>query len=154
MAEDLREKLRNDLTAAMRAKDEALMGVLRMVIAAMEKKSTELRTAGKGSELSPDDVLGVLRSEVKRRKESRDIFRSGGREDLALKEDKEIEILSAYLPPELSDEEISSAVRAAITETGATSVKDLGLVMKSAMVTLKGRVDGNRVNAIIRALLS
>jgi uncharacterized protein YqeY len=154
MAEDLRKKLHSDLTAAMRAKDETLMGVLRMVIAAMEKKATELRSAGKGGELSSDDVIGVFRSEVKRRKESRDIFRSGGREDLALKEEKEIEILSAYLPPELSDEEISEAVRAAITETGATSAKDLGIVMKSAMVTLKGRVDGNRVSAVIRTLLS
>jgi len=146
--------MQSDLKDAMRAKDEALMGVLRMALAAFEKRSTEKRTAGGEAALTPEDEIAVLRSEAKRRKESKEIFEKNGRQDLATKEAFEIEALSRYLPPELSKEEIARAVKDAIASTGATTQKEFGAVMKEAMQMLGGRASGEAVSVVVKEALN
>lgn len=153
MEVNLRERIHSDLLSAMRAKDEALTSVLRMAIAAFEKRGIEKRSSGAENILSAEEEISVLRSEVKRRRESKDIFEKGGRQDLAEKEDFEIKILSSYLPPELSKDEIFLAVKDAIASTNAKTQKDFGLVMKEAMKALKGKADGSLVSSVIREFL-
>jgi len=143
------EQVEKDLVAAMKAREELRLSVLRMTKAALKNKQIEL-----GKPLSDDQALAVLRTLVKQRRDSVEQFRKGGREDLAGKEQKETEILQAYLPAEVSDEEISAAVAAAIQETGAAGPQDLGKVMKAAMQKLAGKnADGKRVSQMVRTKL-
>lgn len=143
------EQIDKDLIAAMKAKQELPLSVLRMMKAALKNKQIEL-----GKPLGDSEAVGVLRTLVKQRHESAEAFRKGGREDLAGKEDAEVKIVEAYLPAAASDEEIDAAVAAAIAETGATNAKDLGKVMKAAMAKLAGKnADGKRVNEKARAKL-
>lgn len=151
MAAKLQEKINNDLVNALREKNEMRLSVLRMVSAAFHKREIEKRSAGVAA-LTDEDCLGVLRSELKKRKESRDLFLAGGRADLAEKEVAEMNILAEYLPPEPSREEIEKAVRAAIEKTGATSIKQMGLVMKEVTQALAGRADGAVVSALAREI--
>jgi hypothetical protein len=153
MAAKLQEKINKDLIAAMREKQEVRLSVLRMISSAFHKREIEKRGAGQENTLSDDECLGILRSELKKRKESRDLFVKGGRNDLAEKEVGEISIIAEYLPPELSHEEIERAVRNAITKTGATSIKQMGLVMKEVSQELKGNVDGSVVSSLVREIL-
>lgn len=154
MAAKLQEKINNDLIAAMRKKQEVRLSVLRMISAAFHKREIEKRGAGGENALSDDECFSILRSEVKKRKESRELFIKGGRNDLAEKEVGEISILAEYLPPELSREEIERAVQNAIKKTGATSIKQMGLVMKEVSQELKGNVDGAVVSSLLREILS
>ena len=143
------EQVDRELVAAMKAKEELRLSVLRMTKAALKNKQVEL---GK----PPDDpqAVAVLRSLVKQRHDSVEQFRKGGREDLAVKEEQEIKVLESYLPAAAGDEEIEAAVAAALAETGATGAKDLGKVMKVAMAKLAGKnADGKRVNEVARAKL-
>ena len=143
------EQVDRELVAAMKAKEELRLSVLRMTKAALKNKQVEL---GK----PPDDpqAVAVLRSLVKQRHDSVEQFRKGGREDLAVKEEQEIKVLESYLPAAAGDEEIEAAVAAALAETGATGAKDLGKVMKVAMAKLAGKnADGKRVNELVRAKL-
>lgn len=154
MEASLRERIHSDLLAAMRAKDERLVSVLRMIIAAFEKKQIENRSAGRSEEFTLAEEEALLRAEIKRRREASAIFVSGGRKDLAEKEDAEVSILSKYVPPEASQAEIESAAKAAVAATGAKTQKDMGLAMKEAMKILGGRADGSAVSAEIRKILS
>jgi uncharacterized protein len=143
------EQVEKDLVAALKAREELRLSVLRMAKTSLKNKQVEL-----GKPLSDEEAIAVLRTLVKQRRDSVEQFRKGGREDLATKEEAETEILQAYLPAEASDEEIGAAVAAAIAETGATGPQDLGKVMKSAMQKLVGKnADGKRVNQIVRAKL-
>jgi uncharacterized protein YqeY len=143
------EQVEKDLTAAMKAREELRLSVLRMMKAALKNKQIELRKP-----LQDSEALAVLRTLVKQRRDSVEQFRKGGREDLATKEEQEIKILEAYLPAGASDEEIDAAVAAAIAETAATSPQDLGKVMKAAMAKLAGKnADGKRVSEEVRAKL-
>jgi hypothetical protein len=143
------EQVERDLVAAMKAKEELKRSVLRMVKAAFVNKKVEL-----GKPLEDAEAMAVLRTLVKQRRESIEQFRKGARDDLADKEEAEIKIVEAYLPAAASDEEIAAAVAAAIAETGATHVKDLGKVMKAAMAKLAGKnVDGKRVSEQVRSKL-
>jgi uncharacterized protein YqeY len=143
------EKVEKDLVAAMKAREELRLSVLRMAKTALKNKQVEL-----GKPLTDDQALAVLRTLVKQRRDSIEQFRKGGREDLASKEEAEAAILQSYLPAEASDEEISAAVAAAIAETGASGPQDLGKVMKAAMARLAGKnADGKRVNQMVRARL-
>jgi uncharacterized protein len=138
-----------DLVAAMKARDELRLSVLRMMKTALKLKQVELSRT-----LEESEVLGILRTLVKQRRESVEQFRQGGREALAAKEEAEIKIVEEYLPAAASDEEIEAAVTAAIDDTGASTAKDLGKVMKAAMAKLAGRnVDGKRVSDKARAKL-
>jgi uncharacterized protein YqeY len=145
----LAEQVEKDLVAAMKAREELRLSVLRMAKTALKNKQVEL-----GKPLSDDQAAAVLQTLVKQRRDSVEQFRKGGREDLATKEEAETEILQAYLPAEASEEEISAAIAAAITETGATGPQDLGKIMKAAMQKLAGKnADGKRVNQTVRAKL-
>jgi len=143
------EKVEKDLVAAMKAREELKLSVLRMAKTSLKNKQVEL-----GKPLNDDQAVAVLRTLLKQRRDSTEQFRKGGREDLAAKEEAEIIILQAYLPAEASEEEISAAVVAAIEETGAAGPQDLGKAMKAAMQKLAGKnADGKRVNQMVRAKL-
>jgi uncharacterized protein len=144
------EQVEKDLVAALKAREELRLSVLRMAKAALKNKQVEL-----GKPLSDDQTIAVLRTLVKQRRDSVEQFRKGGREDLATKEEAETEILQTYLPAEASDEDVSAAVAAAIEETGAAGPQDLGKAMKAAMAKLAGKnADGKRVNQMVRAKLA
>ena len=143
------QQIDQDLVAAMKARDELRLSVLRMAKTALKLKQVE-----HGRPLEDSEALGVLRTLVKQRHESAEQFRNGGREELAKKEEAEIKILEEYLPATASDDEIEAAVTAAIAETGAANARDIGKVMKSAMAKLAGKTaDGKRVNEKVRAKL-
>jgi hypothetical protein len=143
------EQIEKDLVGAMKAKEELRLSVLRMAKAALMNKKVEL-----GKPLGDAEGLAVLRTLIKQRRDSVEQFRKGKRDDLADKEEAEIKIIETYLPASASEEEIEAAVAAAIQETGATSAKDLGKVMKAAMAKLAGKsVDGKHVNEKVRAKL-
>jgi len=136
------QQVEQDLVAAMKAREELKLSTLRMMKTALKLKQVEA-----GKPLEDSEALTVLRTLVKQRRESAEAYRKGGREDLAAKEEAEIKFVEHYLPVAATDEEIEAAVAAAMAETGASSVKELGKVMKAAMAKLAGKtVDGKRVN--------
>ena len=149
--QSLKATVQSDLTAAMRARDQVRSGTLRMALAAMtneEVSGTEAR------ELSDDEVLKVMAKEAKKRKEASAAYTDAGRPELAAKEDAELAILEAYLPAQLSDEELAAIVAAAIESTGATGMQQMGQVMKVASPVVAGRADGGRVAAVVKASLA
>ena len=139
----LADTVKQDLTAAMKAGDKDRVGILRFVL-------SELQKAAKDGDA---DELAVLRRERKRRHESASAFRDAGRDDLADAEEAEAAVIQAYLPAELSDAELLELVRDAVVETGATSPKDMGRVMRAAMEKAGGRADGRRVSAVAQEAL-
>jgi uncharacterized protein len=146
----LREQNISDMTASMKAQDAPRTSTLRMVKAAMMNRQIE-----KGSELDDDEMGKLLRSLVKQRRDSVEQYEKGGRQDLADKEKAEIAVIEAYLPQAASHEEIEAAVTAAIIETGASSMKDMGKVMKSVQAALAGRnADGRTVSELVKARLN
>jgi len=143
------EQIDKDIVAAMKAKEELRLSTLRMMKSALKLKQVEL-----GKPVDDAQAMNVLRMLVKQRHDSAEQFRKGGREELATKEEAEIKIVEAYLPAAASEQEIDAAVAEAITETGATTAKDIGRVMKAAMARLAGKnVDGKRVSERVRAKL-
>jgi uncharacterized protein len=145
----LNDKIGGDITAAMKAKDALRLSALRMLKAAVMNKGVE-----KGRDLDDAEVLQVVASLVKQRRDSIEQFSKAGRTDLVEKETGEIAVLETYLPPAASAEEIDTAVAAAIAETGAASVKDMGKVMKAVMPKLAGKhADGRTVNDAVRRKL-
>jgi uncharacterized protein YqeY len=145
----LKETIVSDLTTSMKAQEALRTSTLRMVKAAMMNREIE-----KGGELDDDEMLKLLRSLVKQRRDSVEQYEKAGRQELADKEKAEIEIIEVYLPQSASQEEIESAVRAAIAETGAASMKDMGKVMKVAQAALSGKnADGRIVSEIVKAKL-
>lgn len=138
------DQLKTDLTAAMKAGEKDRVGALRMILSELQKDAKE----GGG------DEVAVLRRERKRRLDAARQFRDGGRDELAAQEEGEAELIAGYLPKELSDEEIDAIVANAIAETGASSPKEMGLVMKAAMTVVAGRADGKRVSARVQGALS
>ena len=145
----LKQRLMSDLTAAMKAQEALRTSTLRMAKAALQNREIE-----KGGELDEEEMAKLLRSLVKQRHDSVEQYEKGGRQELADKEKAEIEILEQYLPQSASPEEIEAAVAAAISETGASSMKDMGKVMKAAQVGLAGKnADGRTVSEIVKAKL-
>jgi uncharacterized protein YqeY len=144
----LREKIANDMRDAMKAREQIRVATLRMLMAAV--KNTEVE---KLHELSDDEVLDVVAREAKRRRESIDAFKQGGRDDLVDKESGELAVLEAYLPEKLSDEELGKLVDEAIAETGASTPKQMGEVMKALMPKVRGRADGAQVSALVKGKL-
>jgi uncharacterized protein YqeY len=138
------EQVRSDITSAMKAGEKQLVGALRLVLSELQKDAKE----GKG------DELAVLRRERKRRLDAAGQFREAGRPELAESEEAEAEIISGYLPPELDDAELDRIVAAAVAETGASSPKDMGQVMKAVMARTEGQVDGKRASSAVRAALA
>jgi uncharacterized protein YqeY len=150
----LKEQLSNDLKKAMRQQDETRKRVIRSVIAAMKQAETELDSSGERVRLQDDDILALVAKQAKQRRESIVEYQRGGREDLVAEEEAELAILEAYLPRQLTPEEIEAKARQVIAETGASGLGDLGKVMRPLMASFKGRADGKMVNQIVRELLA
>ncbi len=144
----LKTRLQTEMRDALRSGDKVRLGALRMLSAGITNREKELR-----HELSDDEVREVAAREVKRRSESIEAFAKGGRQDLVDKETAERDVLDAYAPERLSEAEVDALVDEAIDETGATSMKEMGKVMSAVMARGKGRVDGNVVQAKVRARL-
>ena len=146
----LQDKIQSDIADAMRTKDSLKLGVLRMMKAAVMNKKVE-----KMKDLDEPEVLAVLNSLVKQRKDSIDQFRKGGREELAQKEEAEIKVIESYLPAAASEDDIRRAIEEAIQETSAASMKDMGKVMKATQARLAGKtVDGARVSQMVKEKLA
>ena len=145
----LKQQIISDLTSAMKAQEAARTSTLRMVKAAIVNREIE-----KGGELDDDEMSKLLRSLVKQRRDSVEQYLKGNRQDLADKESAEITVIETYLPQAASSDEIEKAVLAAIAETGASSMKDMGKVMKAAQTTLAGKnADGRTVSELVKAKL-
>jgi hypothetical protein len=148
---ELKTRLRSDLTTAMKARDAMTTGTLRMVLAAVGNEEV----AGKSArELSDAEVVTVLTREAKKRRESADAFSQAGRDELAAKERAEGDIISRYLPEQLSDDEIVDIIRAAIAETGAEGPRAMGSVMRVVQPKVAGRSDGAKVAAEVKRQLA
>ena len=146
----LKQQIISDMTAAMKAQDAARTSTLRMVKAAIMNREKE-----GGGELTDEDVQKLLRSQVKQRRDAVEQFEKAGRQELVAKEQAEIAIIESYLPQAASQEEIDQAVTAAITETGASSMKEMGAVMKATMAKLAGKnADGKMVSETVKAKLN
>lgn len=146
----LKEQIIADLTAAMKAKDADRLSVLRLV-----KSNLMNRQIEKGGELTDEEIMKALQSLVKQRRDSVEQYEKAGRSDLAAKEIAEIPVIEAYLPQAATAEEVDAAVAAAIAETGALSIKDMGNVMKAAMAHLAGKsADGRMVSDAVKGRLS
>ncbi len=145
----LEERFQEDLKSAMKSGDETAVSVLRL----LRTRLKEARVA-KMEDLSEDEIYKAVATEIKQRKEAIELFRKGGREDLAARERKEIEILDGYMPPKLSEEDIKGLAAKALQESGAESTRDLGKVMKILMPKVVNRADGSQVRKIVKDLLT
>ncbi len=146
----LLDKVQKDMVEAMKARDEARLSALRMVKSALKKH--EIDSMKPLSEAAESQVMNTL---LKQRRESADLFRKGGREELAAKEEAEIRIIESYLPAEASAAELEQAVSSALAETGATSAKQMGAVMKAAQAKLAGkRADGKALSELVKQKLA
>ena len=144
------EKIQTDLVAAMKAKEETRLGAIRLIKAALKKHEID-----SGEPLAASAELKVMNSLRKQRMDAIEMFRKGGREDLAGKEAAELKIIESYMPAPATDEDVEAAIEAALAETGATSMKQMGLVMKASQAALAGkRVDGKLLSENVRARLS
>src|SRR5215472_12467795 len=146
----IQDKIQGQIAAAMRCKDQLRLDVLRMMKSAVKLKEVEKMKA-----LEETEVIAVLNTLVKQRKDSIEQFRKGSREELARKEEAEIKIIEEYLPAAASEDDIRNAIGEAIQETGANSIKDMGKVMKATMARLAGKTaDGSRVSQLVKEKLS
>ncbi|MGB0713969.1 MAG: GatB/YqeY domain-containing protein [Gammaproteobacteria bacterium] len=145
----LKQGLTDDMKAAMRAGDKPRLGVIRLILAAIKQVEVDTRT-----DLSDSDVLAVLDKMVKQRRDSSEQYAKAGREDLKAQEDFEITVLEAYLPQPLSDEELTAIIDAAIAESGAASMKEMGKVMGLVKPQVQGRADMGKVSGTVKARLS
>ena len=146
----LLDRIQTDMVAAMRAKDEARLSAIRMIKAALKKLEVDSMKP-----LNEQAEIQVLNSLLKQRKDAADMFRKGGRPELADKEEAELKLIEGYMPAGASDEEIDAAITAAVAETGVTSQKQMGVVMKAAQAKLGGkRVDGKILSERVRSKLT
>jgi uncharacterized protein YqeY len=145
-------RIDQDIKAAMLARESAKLGVLRMLKSALMNAAIEKH--GAGGALDDSDALAIVRKEIKKRQDSVEAFEKGGRPEMAASEKAEIEILNAYLPQQLSADEVTTLVQAAIAEAGATTRKDMGAVMKILNEKAAGRVDGRTLSAEVQKLLA
>jgi len=146
----LKDQIKEDLIIAMKGGDDFSVVVLRGVNAALHNKSIEKRGKGEDEELSDDEVLDVLNKEVKKRKEAVVLYKEGGREELADKEQKELVLLQKYLPEQMSREEVEKKIEEILA---GLETKDFGAAMKAVMAELKGKADGKEVAEIIKEKL-
>jgi len=145
------EKLQKDFLKALKDKDYEKLNVLRLINSAV--KNYQIENLKKDKSVTDEEMVTVLRRQIKQRKDSIEQYRKGGREDLAKKESAEVEILMGYLPPTISDKEIEKIVELKIEELGAQRPEDAGQVMKYVMAELKGKADGSQVKKIVDSKL-
>ncbi len=146
----LNDKIEEDFKKALKAREEIRVSTFRMLRSALQYSQKEQ----KQDTLNDDQIIKIISTLCKQRREAIEQFRKGEREDLAQKEEKELAILQEYLPAQLSSEELESVIADVIQELGATSAKEMGQVMKAVMAKVSGRADGSVVNQIVRAKLS
>lgn len=149
----LLESIRDDMKDAMRAKDKVRLGTLRMLLSEVKKKQID-SGAGADAEMADADLVRVVQGAVKSREDSVTAYRNGGRDDLASKEEAEIAVLKSYLPKPLSTTELEEMAKGVIAEIGASSIRDMGLVMKEIQAKAAGRVDGKAASEMVKRLLS
>ncbi|OGZ95401.1 MAG: hypothetical protein A2847_01425 [Candidatus Sungbacteria bacterium RIFCSPHIGHO2_01_FULL_50_25] len=149
----LQEQITEDIKHAFRNRDDLKLSALRMLSSAFHNRAIEKRGKGQGDELTQDELVVVLRSEVKKRRDAIVEFEKGSRPDLVEKEKKEFEVLEAYLPKEMDDDSLLSIARDAIKESGAASAKDFGRVMGAVMKRVGGQASGDRVSRAVKELL-
>ncbi len=153
MFEMLRDDLQNALKESMKNKDMTTVGAVRLIIAGMKEKDVDAR--GKGQEKASDsDLLAMMQNMVKQRKDSIKMYLDGNRQDLADKEQNEINVIEKFLPKQMSDADIETAIKAAIAATGAASMKDMGKVMGELKAKYVGQMDFGKANGIIKNLLN
>ena len=145
----LKEQLTQDMKSAMKQKDRVQLATIRLLRSAIKNREIELR-----EELNDEEVIKVISTSVKQHKESIEQFKKGGREELVKKEQAELKILESYLPQQMSEAEINALVQEAIEAVNATSMKDMGKVMKYIMPKTQGRADGKMINQLVTAQLS
>ena len=145
----LKDQLTQDMKSAMKQKEQVRLSTIRLVRAAMKNREIEL-----GEELNDEEVIKVISTLVKQHKDSIEQFQKGGRDDLVEKEQAELEILESYLPQQLSEENVKALVKEAIEAVSATSMKDMGKVMKYIMPKVQGRADGKVINQLVKEHLT
>ena len=145
----LKERLKEDMKEALKAKDKVKLSTIRMINSLIKNAEIEKR-----GELTDEEIVQLLMKYAKQRRESIEMYEKGGRQDLVEKEKAELTVVESYLPKQMTKEEIREIVKEAIEETGASSLKDIGKVMKVVMPKVRGRADGSLVNKIVRDLLS
>lgn len=148
----LKQQLRDELKQSMLARNELRTSVLRLLLSAINYH--EIQKGGAGYEATDEDVLTTIQNQAKQRRDSIEEFKKAGRQELADKEAKELEILSAYLPAQMNEEEITKLVKEAISQTQATSMANIGKVMGALMPKIKGKADGNLVSSIVKKELT
>ncbi len=148
----MREKFTEDLKTAMKAGEKRKVETIRMVMAAL--KDRDIAARGEGKTVSDDDILSLLQKLIKSRAESADIYEKAGREELAAQEREEMAIIGAYLPSQLDEAAAADAIKAAIAETGASSMKDMGKVVAALKAKYTGRMDFAKASAAVKAALS
>ena len=146
---DIRERVSREMIKAAKDKDKAKLSVLRMIKSALHNKEIDLK-----DQFGEKEILQVLSSMIKQRKDSVEQFRNGGRPELAEKEEGEIEVIQAFMPEQMSEEEIKAEIESAIEEAGATGIRDMGKVMKLLMPRLMGKADGKTVGEAVKTRLS
>lgn len=149
----LKDRIGEDIKAAMKAKDKIRLETVRGIKKAILEKEVALRPKGQDS-LTEEQEIELLAQQAKQRRDSIEQFRNAGRDDLADKEQQELTILESYLPEQVGDEELDSIVSQIISDVGATSPKDMGKVMGAAMKQLKGKADGKKIQALVKDKLS
>ena len=147
----LKERLRNDLTQAIRSRDELTSGTIRMVLTAITNEEVSGKTA---RELSDEEIITVLSREAKKRREAAEAFETGDRPERAALEKSEGEVIAMYLPEQLDEEKLNEMIAEAIAETGASGPAGMGLVMKVLSPKIAGKADGGAVSAAVKAALS
>ena len=147
------EKLKNDMKQAMKSKDAVRLRTIRSLRSAIMAKEIDMRSGGEAT-ISDEDAMGVLHKQAKQRRDSIEQFIAAGRDDLRQVEEEELEIIEAYLPQQLSEEDVRTAVKEIIASTGASGMQDMGKVMGQAMGKLKGQADGSLVQKAARELLT
>ncbi|EHY30736.1 GatB/YqeY domain-containing protein [Sutterella parvirubra] len=145
----IKDRIREDMKAAMRSHDAARLSTIRLLLAAIKQREIDEQI-----EAGDEDVLAVIGKMVKQRRDSVEQYRSGGREDLAANEQAEIDVLSTYLPQQLSDEEVAAIVEEAVAEVGMTGMAAMGKVMSVVKPRVNGRADLGKVSALIKARLT
>jgi len=164
---NLKEKIKIDLDKSLKTGEKLTLSTLRLLFSAIGNKEIEKRTKTvkkekdlsekeliKKSQLEDSEIIQLILSEIKKRKEAISLYQQGNRKDLVDKEEKETEILKKYLPEQISDEELKKITKDTIEKIGASSLKDMGRVMKELMPKIKGRVEGSKVSQVVKELLS
>ena len=150
----LREQFNEQMKEAMKAKDTRRLSTLRMVLAAIKDKDIAARTETSREGISDDDVLGLLAKMIKQREESAAAFDTGNRPELAKSEREEVEIIRSFMPKQMSSEESKAAIQTVITETGATSMKDMGKIMAALKERYAGQMDFGKASGMVKDLLT